>query len=187
MFPRIRTVQSEFDKLGEVVGLVTATTYGRETWVGDRWIGYLMADGRLVRGRWHAGGDLWGFAPENSDAVREFHPDSEWIILDGYWGGRAELVLDLGRQWQKKRFEPSRAIRFKRRNSVYMKKGDDSEPAEGELVKNGWDHAHCEICYQTLGSGGQPDGYVSESETWVCERCYDTFVHRRSLEFIPSM
>jgi hypothetical protein len=55
-----------------------------------------------------------------------------------------------------------------------------------ELVKAGWDHEHCAICWQTLGLGGQPEAYVSDHGTWVCEQCYVNFVERRSLDFIPS-
>jgi hypothetical protein len=184
MFPRFRVAQNEFSEIGVALGLVTATTYGNETWVGDGWIAYLMADMKLIRGRWHLRGDLWAFAPEDAGAVQALFADSEWAILDGYWGGRAELVLDLGRQWQRTRFEPRDAVRSMRHDVIYMK-ARSSEPAQGELVEGGWDHEHCEICWVTLGAGGTPDGYVSKGTTWVCERCYDAFVQRRSLEFIP--
>jgi hypothetical protein len=47
------------------------------------------------------------------------------------------------------------------------------------------DHDHCAICSQTLGLGGQPDGYMSKNDIWVCCRCYEEFICKRSLEFIP--
>lgn len=85
------------------------------------------------------------------------------------------------------RFEVADAVRFKQRGSVYMKKADDSHPEGSELIESGWDHEHCEICLATLGPDGQPEGYVSEGATWVCEHCYAAYVQRRSLEFIPSV
>jgi hypothetical protein len=60
------------------------------------------------------------------------------------------------------------------------------ETSGAELVESGWDHEHCAICWETLGPGGQAEGYVSGQRTWVCERCYLNFVERRSLDFIPS-
>src|ERR1041385_4343744 len=135
MFPRFRLVQKQFSEAGEVLGLVTATTYGHETWLDDGWIGYLMADARLIPGRWYRRADFWGFAPENRDAVRAAPAESEWIVLDGYWGRRAELVLDSGRQWQKARFEPSNAVRFEGRSGIYTKQAGASHPPEGELVE----------------------------------------------------
>jgi hypothetical protein len=187
MFPRFRLVQNELSETGEVLGLVTATTYGQETWIDDRWIGYLVADTHLIRGRWNRRDDLWGFVPDKPGALQAPVASSEWMVLDGYWGGRAEIVFDRGRQWQRARFEVADAVRFKQGSSVYMKKADDSHPEGSELVEGGWDHEHCEICLATLGPDGQPEGYVSEGATWVCEHCYAAYVQRRSLEFIPSV
>ena len=143
MFPCFRVAQNPLSEPSEVLGFVTATTYGQERWVGDGWIGYLMVDMKLIPGRWHLRGDLWGFAPQNPGAVQALSADSEWTILDGYWGGRAELVLDSGRQWKRVRFERGDAVRLKKGDSIYMKKADSSEPAEGALVEGGWDDEHC--------------------------------------------
>lgn len=150
MFPLFHITRSDS---GEVPGSVTATTFGTETWVGDAWIGYLIADVRPISGRWHAQGDYWGFVPDDLDAVQLLRPDTECVVLDGYWGERAELVLDLDRKWQKTGHE-------------------------------GLDHDHCAICWETIGSGGQLDGYICEDAIWTCCCCYEAFVQRRSLDFI---
>ena len=151
MFPRIHIVRRD---AAEILGSVTALTFGNETWVGDGFIGCLMAGKKFIFGCWHLRGDFWAFAPDDLTVIETLLPDTEWAILDGYWGERAELVLDTTREWQK---------------SLY----DDS------------DHDHCAICWETLGQGGQPDGHASEDATWICCRCYESFVQRRSLEFIP--
>jgi|SRR5579864_3993539 len=152
MFPLFHIVGRNAD---EVFGSVTATTYGSETWVGDGQIGYLMADDKFVSGRWHGGGDSWAFIPSDSGVMEILRPATDWVVLDGYWGERAELVFDANRKWQKALNEES-------------------------------DHNHCAICWQTLGQGGQPDGYRSEDATWICSRCYEFFVQSRSLNFIPQ-
>lgn len=155
MFPRFHMVRRDAD---EILGTVTALTFGNETWIGDGFIGCLMADRKFIFGHWHKGGyarrDFWTFVPDEPDAVKTLLPDTDWTILDGYWGERAELVLDTTRKWQRSLYEDS-------------------------------DHDHCAICWETLGQGGQPDGHVSEDATWICCRCYESFVEPRSLDFIP--
>ena len=150
-FPRFHIIRRD---VGEILGSVTALTFGNETWVGNGFIGCLMADNKFVFGRWHTRGDSWAFIPDDSGVIEMLRPDTEWVVLDGYWGERAELVLDANRKWQKALYEES-------------------------------DHDHCAICWQTLGQGGQPDGYVDEDVTWICSRCYESFVEPRSLDFIP--
>ncbi|MGZ4888143.1 MAG: hypothetical protein ACXWBH_03110 [Candidatus Angelobacter sp.] len=156
MFPRFHIIRSD---AGEFFGSVTATTFGNETWVGDGWIGCLMADKKFIFGRWHKGGyvrrDSWAFVPDDPGIVEVLQLDTEWVILAGYWGERAELVLDPDRKWQKALYEES-------------------------------DHDHCAICWETLGPGGQLEGYVSEDATWICCRCYESFVQPWSLDFIPG-
>ncbi len=155
MFPRFHTIRRD---AGEILGSVTSTTFGAETWVGDECLGCLMTEGRFIFGRWHKRGyvrrDFWAFVPDDPAVIERLLPSTEWTILDGYWGERAELVLDTTRKWQK---------------SLH----DDS------------DHDHCAICCEMVGQGGQPDGYVSEDASWICCRCYESFVQPRSLDFIP--
>lgn len=155
MFPRFHIVRRES---AEILGTVTALTFGNETWVGDGFIGCLMADQKFIFGRWHKGGyarrDFWIFIPDNPGFIETLPPVTDWVILDGYWGERAELVLDTTRKWQRSLDENS-------------------------------DHDHCAICLETLGQGGQANGYVSEDATWICCGCYESFVQPRSLEFIP--
>jgi hypothetical protein len=182
--PRFQVVQSE---LTRVLGLVTATTYGRSTWVSDRWTGYLMEDMSLILGRWSDGADLWKFTPTSKDNVQVILGRNEWSILDAYWGERAEIVLDLHRHWHKARFRLMDAIRFRRKGSIVMTKAEESEVAGAELVDGGWDHEHCKICWDTLGQGGEEEGYLREDGIWVCRRCYDTFVEPHSLDFIPAV
>jgi hypothetical protein len=151
LFPSFHIIRLDAN---EVLGSVRATTYGSETWVGDGQIGYLMADDKFIFGRWHKRGDSWAFVPGDSGVIEILRPDTDWVVLDGYWGERAELVFDANRKLQKALYQES-------------------------------DHNHCSICWQTLGQGAQAEGYVSHDATWICSRCYELFVQKHSLEFIP--
>jgi hypothetical protein len=204
MFHGSETGQTETPR---VLGRLTRTTHGREPWVGDGWLGFLMADAKLIAGRWHQRGDLWEFAPDNPDDLATIRTRPDWNVLDGYWGERAELVLDRTRRWDKDRVQPTDAIRVQGPTGVWLRPLTDTDeglprrarafPGEagpaggdtrgGEVVRAGWDHEHCAICWETLGPGGQPEGYVSSQRIWVCERCYINFVERRSLDFIQSV
>lgn len=150
-FPRFHIIRRD---VGEVLGSVTALTFGNETWVGDCFIGCLMSDGKFIFGRWHKREDSWAFIPDDPPMIEILRPDTDWAILDGYWGERAELVFDANRNWQKALYQEC-------------------------------DHDHCAICCQTIGEGGQAEGYLSHDETWICCGCYESYVKPRSLNFIP--
>lgn len=206
MFPVFRVGERAVREGTGVIGTVTRTTHGREDWVGDGWIGFLKTGARMIAGRWHRRpDDLWEFAPNNPVHLDAVWSQREWEVLDGYWGERAQIVLDPTRAWDKARFQPTDAIRIERPAGDWLRPltDIDEEPVararafpggtasgtgarSGEVVEAGWDHEHCAICWETIGPGGQTEGYVSADRTWVCERCYVDFVDRRSLDFIPS-
>ena len=183
MLPQFQVRESGTTEPGAVVGSVTAMGYGRETWVGAGWIGYLKSeDDHLIRGRWRQRGELWAFEPDEERDVQAIRAQQHWVILDGYWGERAELVLDRNRQWRKVRFEPTDAIKLEGRTT----QGTQPELSDREIVESGWDHEHCAICWETIGTGEHATGYLSPPETWVCHTCYGEFVERRSLGFISK-
>jgi hypothetical protein len=197
MLPLFRVEGTGLGEAGGIIGTVTRTTHGRESWIGDRWIGYLVMGTRLVAGRWHARGNNWEFVPDDLNLVEGVlaHPESE--VLDGYWGERAELVLDETSSWIKARFQPTDAVRTHGPGGVLLRPDDSSPPATGEanagsetsaaeVVPDGWDHEHCAICWEKIGAGGQVDGYVNPERAWVCVRCYLDFVEPRSLNFVPA-
>lgn len=168
-----------------VVGALSDTSYADQTWVSDGWIGFLLSGDALVPGRWHAREDLWAFAPATPEAIDSLSVDQKWTVLDGHWGERAEIVLDVSREWRMRHFEPSDAVRVRGPKASWLAPASDSGAGNGGLIQGGWDHEHCAIDWETIGVGGQPDGYFSEPDTWVCQRCYRRFVEPRSLDFIP--
>jgi hypothetical protein len=60
---------------------------------------------------------------------------------------------------------------------------DDNERADGEIVPGGWDHEHCELCWQRIGSGGDRERYTGANQ-WVCVRCYKRYIAPRDLRFV---
>jgi hypothetical protein len=104
--------------------------------------------------------------------------------MDGYWGERAELVLDENRNWNRLAFEPSDMVVFPAAGGSSMGTRLSPEaPSGGKLVAGGWDHEHCDICPKKIGCGGESMGYFSVPDSWVCEECYNKFVAPRSLAF----
>ncbi len=159
-----------------VLGAVTGLLSGHETWVGDGRVGFLRHGATMIIGHWRQRYDVWEFRPDNHDQIPVVVALSAWEVLDGYWGGRAAIVLDETRPWHKAHFSAT--------DSIWWKRNTEGE-LTSEVVKDGWDHEHCAICWEKIGACGQPEGYVS-NRTWVCEHCYTKFVRQRSLEFIPT-
>ena len=112
--------------------------------------------------------NLCSFIPVETADISHFEVGRSYPYLDCYWGERAELVLDRQRSWQRTHCKPSDARRFKREDAIWMTPASSAGAEEGEIVKGGWDHEHCAICWETLGSGGQAEGFLSPPHTWVC-------------------
>src|SRR5215469_14397577 len=130
-------------------------------------------------------GDLTEVNPDARTAVftvftEHLHPavviGSTFPIYNEYWFGRIDLVLDASIRWALKQFvapdafvqdDPTEGWR----QSRVAEPGDESR-ADGQIVPGGWDHEHCEICWRHIGSGGDPEGYVTGNDEWVCRSCY---------------
>jgi len=123
--------------------------------------------------------------------VQEGDPDqlsegTTYACLDGYWGERAALVLDRSRVWQRERFEPRDSIRIAAGQGGWarMRVPGEQPPKDGDVVLGGWDHEHCLICSQKIGSHGDEYGYRDQHDGWACEPCYGAYVEPRRLDFI---
>jgi hypothetical protein len=166
-----------------VYGHLSRTWHGRENWVSDHWLGVLVRDKQAVAGRWKASPEGWVFLLEDSAALGAFEPGARWDVLDGYWGERAEIVLDASRRWHETTFAPSDAVEFRGGGTRWQMSAADV--AGGGVVEGGWDHEHCAICWETIDAD-RPEAYFSEPNKWVCKECFEAFVRQRSLGFIPE-
>ena len=60
-----------------------------------------------------------------------------------------------------------------------------------ELVKGGWDHDHCEFCWETFAQEGTPrslaEGFATEDGYhWICRSCFDDFRERFGWSLIEA-
>ena len=151
LLPTFKVIERHSD---EIVGSVSSTQLGDETWVADRYLGYLKQGDSLFFGRWHAAGQDWKFTLDKSETNEDLPASDEFQILDGYWGERAELVLNTNLDWQPDRWE----------------------------IQN--DHDHCAICWATISTIENQTHFCASTGQCVCNACYDSYVRTRALTFI---
>jgi hypothetical protein len=95
-----------------------------------------------------------------------------------------ELVEDRRRTWRRAKFEASDMLLISRdggQGSIGRQLvPGEMPPADGEIVKGGWDHEHCELCWTKISAAGegQRDGYV-DGKTWLCADCFETYIAPR--------
>lgn len=157
-------------------------------WVGEDWIaGLYLGGGRFLWGRFRdvdAEARSCSFRPDEVAQPSALSPGESYPFMESYWGRRAELVLDEGRHWHRADFKAGDMVRYPVEGGGRLSTRSSSQaPAGGEVVPGGWDHEHCEICWQRIGSGGEPEAFFSPQNSWVCEACYGHFVVPRSLAF----
>ncbi len=164
-------------------------TFDRPLWMGEGHLGdLLLPNERLVSGRF-VNVDLQSliaaFVPAAAEDFSALQAGTTYPRFDGYWGERAALVLNRQRHWSQRTFEPVDALAFKRPGDTLVSKATNQNmPADSTLIKGGWDHEHCNICWETISPQTDPVAMFSEPEHWICQKCYDSFVVPRSLDFI---
>jgi hypothetical protein len=152
-FPIFHVAGNRLDERGTILfGSVSSTEFGNETWIGDRWLGYLKYGDALLYGRWYSYGQNWEFALHKPNTLLA---TNEYQILDGYWGERAELVLNKDIVWQ---------------------------PQQWTVPD---DHDHCAICWSTISTFENQAHFIASTGERVCAPCYDAYVRTRALTFIP--
>jgi hypothetical protein len=107
------------------------------------------------------------------------HPTETWWTED-----QLALVENRRRVWHRMGFEPSDMLLIHRgpgQGSIGRQALPGDRPsADREIVKDGWDHAHCELCSATISTGGENlnEGYTDGKE-WVCVDCFEEFIEPR--------
>ncbi|WP_091147065.1 hypothetical protein [Flavobacterium caeni] len=64
--------------------------------------------------------------------------------------------------------------------------GQTYDKNQFDIVKDGWTHDHCEICFKTLddddgGENSETSGYFDGSD-WICKSCFEELVLSEDLE-----
>lgn len=163
--------------------------FDKPLWIGERYLGeLLLPDERFVRGRF-VNVDLQSrtatFIPTAAADIGSLLAGMTYSRFDGYRAERAALVLDRQRCWTQRIFEPVDAVTFKRSDDTIIEKIANPNLSEGgTVIKGGWDHEHCDICWGTISPQTDPVAMFSDPDHWICQKCYENFVLPRSLGFI---
>ena len=78
-----------------------------------------------------------------------------------------------GRMWSADIWHPQDALVDRSGGSTRLYRNQRFDPAYFDLVRAGWTHDHCDICWATLVD--QDNGASSEG-TWLCTYCYEHFI-----------
>jgi len=158
--------------------------------IGEDWIGcLLLASERLVCGRFlsvNVAARTALFRAASRDGVASLEAGKTFPYLDGYWGERAELVLDRTRDWRKARFTAQDAVEYIRDGQRMITRVGPGVPAGGRVVAEMWDHEHCAMCCSEIGQQRIADAWINAQAEWLCTTCYETYVVPRSLEFVNT-
>lgn len=92
--------------------------------------------------------------------------------------GQLELAQDSNRQWRKETFAKKDMITFKAKTGTIGRKLEEGEKIKGgTVVPGGWDHVHCELCFETISAekGCTHYGFTDGNE-WLCEACHEKYI-----------
>ena len=172
-------------KVNGVDAKAVRAVFDPSPWIGEGWIGWVFSDEdrRAIPGRFrevNAYEATCVFVPDDANELCHLSSGTSLRYLDGYWGDRAELVLNKELRWSARVFEASDAVRIGSR----VRKRDALETGEGTIVPGGWNHEHCEICWATLGPGTRM--VTNQRDEIICVSCHEGYVATGSLEFVPA-
>jgi len=80
--------------------------------------------------------------------------------------------------WERRQCEPQDALKHRNSGRIALHHGQSYDPAELDLIKAGWTHYHCIICWQSLFEAKDAEvsfGYTN-GQDWLCPTCYRGFV-----------
>lgn len=107
---------------------------------------------------------------------------NDYLIEDWWMPDQKELVEDSSRNWDKRLFKTSSGFWIQVEGGKLMSKLSDQDelPPNSVINETGWDHEHCELCFQKISGyeGDQPLGYTDGKE-WVCIDCFDKYIGPR--------
>jgi hypothetical protein len=79
--------------------------------------------------------------------------------------------------WERRLSKPRDALVKRSGGALMLYRGEDYDAQEFDLVKDGWRHDHCVVCWKMLYNPEHPDesfGYTN-GENWLCQQCYEAF------------
>ena len=83
------------------------------------------------------------------------------------------------RDWKKQRWSNRAGLVSSGKVSDFVGQKYNSENTK--LVKAGWEHDHCEICWWSLYESEEPEngvGFTTDGHNWLCTECFHTFIEK---------
>jgi hypothetical protein len=112
--------------------------------------------------------------------------------LSSYWQAyHVWMILDESALWKKVAFHATDAIRVSSPAADGKQiHGLKRMPREGlpdgtQVVTDGWDHEHCELCNKHIDPGDY--AYTNTDGLWVCLSCFDNYVNPKNLSFVDEL
>lgn len=117
---------------------------------------------------------------------------SSYPYVDYYWDAKqVSFALEPASAWRRICFNAEDAVRYRDPAvpgwwaSHVATRPPSKGAADVHVVKNGWDHEHCNLCRSRIGKGGGRYGYFSNADNdWLCVRCYTKFISAHDLRFL---
>ena len=107
----------------------------------------------------------------------------EYVTIHGdkwKWADIQESVAwARNQQWKKQKWVARASLVSKGSTSDYV--GQKYNPEHTKLVKDGWTHDHCEICWWTIFESENPEegvAYTTNGHSWICKECYEQFIKK---------
>ena len=100
---------------------------------------------------------------------------SEWKYSDV----AKEIELVRKQTWKQSLWKPSDALVHKKGGVTSLYVGQKFDPKYIDLIKDGWTHDHCEICWWTLFNSEKTEensGYSNGRRSWLCSECFEKLV-----------
>ena len=111
-----------------------------------------------------------------------------WV--DGYWQAyQIAMIVEPGHPWAHSVFVPGPARHFTLGNVHGWQPADAPLPdgATDLGVRPGdWDHEHCEICKETISTGGAAAGFRDPDDHWLCQSCHARYAVPHDLSFVAD-
>ncbi|MDY6856814.1 MAG: hypothetical protein SWO11_19330, partial [Thermodesulfobacteriota bacterium] len=106
-------------------------------------------------------------------------PGNKYDFISQWTPNQLALAQDDSHEWHKRTFTPKDMITFKLEDGGVIaraiEEGDDT--TQNNIVKDSWDHEHCELCWETISSyEGYQNVAYTDGKNWLCQNCYERYI-----------
>lgn len=156
--------------------------------IGEKWIGCIIRNIKeppYIWGRFlnvDMDNKKCDFKLNDSIDAEKLNISIFYKYLNGYWGERVELVFDKTRNWNLSIFRPTDAVAIDK--GIIRKLNDGRILEESKIIKGGWNHEHCYICWETISNNDK--AWVDKKNIWFCKECYNNYIKNEDISFVSE-